>query len=194
MGKIYTKSGDSGTTTLVGGKRISKNDELLEAYGTCDELNSFIGLFLAETKCSGIEKDEADKIADIITDVQNTLFDIGGLLATEPEYWVEYWKNRPAIIEEKTVALEQQIDKWSETLPQIRQFILPGGSKATATAHVCRTVCRRLERQMVALNGRFKGYLTLTKYINRLSDFFFILSRFLHQIGNIPVNLYQPTK
>ena len=194
MGKIYTKSGDSGTTSLVGGKRIKKQDELLEAYGTCDELNSFIGLLIAEIEDFKVKTAQAEDIVEVLKHVQNTIFDVGGLLATESEQWAQYWNNRPALIEKETTALEQQIDKWDETLPPLKQFILPGGNRAIAAAHICRTVCRRLERRMVPLTDRFDGYLPLIKYVNRLSDFFFILARILHQKGHVDVNSYQFTK
>ena len=191
MGKIYTKSGDSGTTSLVGGKRIKKQDELLEAYGTCDELNSFIALLMAETEREGGE------IADtstLLRRIQNTLFDIGGLMATLPEEWDKYWKGSVQHIETETEFLETAIDKWESELPPLKQFILPGGNRAIAAAHICRTVCRRLERRMVPLTDRFDGYLPLIKYVNRLSDFFFILARILHQKGHVDVNSYQFTK
>ena len=192
MGKIYTKSGDKGTTSLVGGTRISKNDTLLEAYGTCDELNSFIGLLVAEIESGG--STEKQTTSEMLRRIQNTLFDVGGLLATEPENWDKFWSGHTGRIEAETGELEKTIDGWEAQLPPIRQFILPGGDKAIATAHVCRTVCRRLERRTAAIAPNFEGYATLLKYINRLSDFFFILSRFLHQNENISVYYYQPAR
>ncbi len=173
--KIYTKKGDTGTTALYGGLRLSKADLRIEAYGNVDELNSFIGL--AATYM------EEKEYSDLIQDIQSRLFDIGTHLAAEPGK-----KNLilPEIKEEYIVVLEQYIDKMNEHLPELKFFILPGGNKATAVCHVARTVCRRAERGIVRLAEQEEILPALVKYLNRLSDFLFVLARKMANDGNTP--------
>jgi len=169
--RIYTKTGDKGETSLIGGTRMSKASARLEAYGTADELNSFVGLLRAK-----IQDDEIDAI---LHRIQNKLFNLGGFLATDTR--VTQTCEATEIDEEEIIILERLIDKWQEELPPVRGFILPGGSEAIAVCHVCRTVTRRLERRMVALfadelDDSPKSQICL-QYVNRLSDFLFILSK-----------------
>ena len=169
--KIYTKTGDKGVTSLVDGKRISKDDCLLNAYGTVDELNSTIGLLLA------VEPD------DFLTEIQRQLFVLGGMLATRPESWEKFWKDSDlnAFIQR----VEDKIDELTGELPPFRGFILPQGNEAIARAHICRTVCRRAERIVVTLYQENNAYEMPMKLLNRLSDFFFTLARFYHKKMNI---------
>ena len=165
---IYTKTGDDGTTALIGGTRIPKDDLRLEAYGTADELNSFVGLLRAQ-----ITSEETDAMLHII---QNQLFVLGGYLATD----VSAAKLTAAtkIVPDMVSGLEKQIDLMEETLPVIRKFILPGGDQAVSLCHVCRTVTRRLERNMVRLASVQDGFDSLAlAYVNRLSDYFFVLAK-----------------
>lgn len=169
--RIYTKTGDKGETSLIGGTRMSKASARLEAYGTADELNSFIGLLRAK-----LEDEEVDAV---LNRIQNKLFNLGGFLATDTN--VTQTGAATEIAEEEIRILESLIDKWQEELPPVHGFILPGGSEAIAVCHICRTIARRLERRMVALFGDElekspKSQICL-QYVNRLSDFLFILSK-----------------
>jgi cob(I)alamin adenosyltransferase len=180
--KIYTKTGDAGQTSLVGGQRVKKCCQRLEAYGTIDELNSHIGLLI--TYCN----DEADK--GFLLNVQRTLFVVGGYLATDNAQR----EVRPGnIVSEQMVAeVESEIDRIQQTLPALRLFILPGGSRAAAVAHVCRTVCRRGEREILRLVDTGAEVDTpVLAYVNRLSDYLFVLSRKLNVEGNTEENIWK---
>ncbi len=171
--KIYTKTGDKGTTSLFGGKRIAKDDLRIEAYGTVDELNSFIGLLVASFQ-------EESQLA-ILTEVQNRLFTIGAALATDPDK-----PNSSSDIHESDIEiLENAMDNMDQLLPPLRNFILPGGDQAIANAHVCRTICRRAERRVVSLASESTVDQQIIIYLNRLSDYFFILSRYLSHINQV---------
>lgn len=175
--KIYTKTGDEGTTSLFGGRRIAKDDLRIEAYGTVDELNSFIGLLLASIQDDGQQA--------VLTEVQNRLFTIGAALATDPNN-----SNVSSDIHDHDIErLEREMDNMDQLLSPLRNFILPGGDIAISNAHVCRTVCRRAERRVITLASESTVDKKIVIYLNRLSDYFFILSRYLshiHQIVEIP--------
>ena len=175
--KIYTKTGDNGTTALYGGQRLSKGELRIEAYGTVDELNSFLGLVATYF--------EEKEYTDLIQGIQSRLFDIGTHLAAEPGK-----KNLilPEIPETTITLLEQYIDKMNEKLPELKFFILPGGNKAAAVCHVARTVCRRAERCVVRLSENDKIEPILIQYLNRLSDFLFVLARkFAHDSNDFEI-------
>lgn len=174
--KIYTKTGDKGQTSLVGGQRVSKCCERLESYGTIDELNSHIGVLI--TYCS----DEAD--AKFLTDVQGKLFVVGGYLATDNTQRDVRQGN--IVTQEMVESIEKEIDRLQELLPPLRLFILPGGSRGAAYAHVCRTVCRRAERCILRLveSGAEVDDM-VTAYVNRLSDYLFVLARKLNVDNNV---------
>jgi cob(I)alamin adenosyltransferase len=164
--KIYTKTGDKGQTSLLTGKRVEKYHPRIEAYGTIDELNSFIGLLEA------YDIDGPDKL--FLQNIQRKLFVAGSLLAMDE-------KNEGFAIEEITdndiLEIEQEIDRLTDILPKLKLFIIPGGSHAVATAHVCRTICRRAERICVYLSENGNVDTNILIYLNRLSDYFFMLSR-----------------
>ncbi len=164
--KIYTKTGDDGTTALYGGMRLSKADIRIEAYGTVDELNSHLGIVL-----SFIEEKE---YSELLISIQSRLFDIGTHLAAEPGK-----KNLilPEINESNILTLETYIDKMNEDLEELKYFILPSGNFAIGHCHVARTVCRRAERCIVRLSENDIIEPILSKYLNRLSDFLFVLAR-----------------
>lgn len=172
--KVYTRTGDGGTTSLVGGARVSKSSARLEAYGTVDELNAHIAVVLA---CQGVPPEQAD----VLGKVQHRLFNLGSELATEPES-----KWQPKGIEEADVEmLEKAIDSIEERLPRHNRFILPGGSMASAQTHVARTVARRAERRMVAMvEGGMPVSAHAMRFINRLSDYLFVLSRMVNIFDN----------
>ena len=171
MGKVYTKTGDRGQTSLVGGQRVSKCCDRLESYGTVDELNSHIGLLI--TLCADVHD------VDFLTDVQRALFVVGGYLATDNSTSEHHSGN--IVSEEMVAGLEAEIDRMESMVSPLRLFILPGGCSAAAQAHVCRTVCRRAERCVFRLMecGAEVDEL-VTAYMNRLSDYLFILARKLN--------------
>lgn len=169
--KIYTKTGDAGQTSLVGGQRVSKCCQRLESYGTVDELNSHIGVLMSEVT------DEQDSAT--LQEVQCALFVVGGYLATD----TTERDVRPGnvVTPEMVEGLEREIDRLQTLLPPLRLFILPGGSRAAACAHVCRTVCRRAEREILRLADEGATVDTcVLSYVNRLSDYFFVLARKLN--------------
>jgi len=165
--RIYTKTGDDGTTGLIGGSRVKKYDVRLEAYGTVDELNSHIGLILTA------EIDE--RARKMLTEIQSKLFIIGSQLAMDDE--AEKIMPRIPCSEKDIEQLEEEMDHMFEVLPRLNHFILPAGSPGTAYAHIARTVCRRAERRIVELSDKKEIEPGLIKYINRLSDYLFVLAR-----------------
>ena len=163
--KVYTKTGDTGTTSLVGGKRVPKECARLESYGTIDELNAQVGLLLTYVS---VKKDR-----ECLISIQKCLFVIGAQLATEAE---SAHTLQSKITDEDVTALEKEIDQASEGLPKWRGFTLPGGRREAAVAHVCRTICRRAERRILTLNASEKVEPQLLAYVNRLSDYFYVLA------------------
>lgn len=164
---VYTRTGDGGMTSLVGGVRVSKTDRRLEAYGTVDELNSFLGLLMTYLT------DEND--AERIREIQNDLFSLGSYLATDQSH--TQLRSSALISEEKVKWLEHAIDETEDGLPGWRGFVLPGGTRGAAVCHVCRTVCRRTERRILELSDQMDLDANLLAYINRLSDYLFVLAR-----------------
>ncbi|MBD8387562.1 cob(I)yrinic acid a,c-diamide adenosyltransferase [Dysgonomonas sp. BGC7] len=164
---VYTKTGDKGMTSLVGGKRVAKAHIRLEAYGTTDELNSFVG-FLSE------QIDDTHDL-EILSYIQHKLFTVGSYLATETE---AISPKAASIITDKDIALlENEMDKIDSSLPPLRQFVLPGGSESASRAHICRTVCRRAERCIYRVKDEFPVDDNIMMFVNRLSDYFFLLAR-----------------
>lgn len=169
--KIYTKGGDKGETSLVGGTRVSKAHAKIEAYGTVDELNSSIGVFA----------NALDNVyAYFLQNIQHKLFNIGSLLAAEANVPFEL----PSIEEADIESLEKEIDRLNENLPKLKSFILPGGSMVCGQVHISRCICRRAERRVVALEE--DSYAIILRYLNRLSDYLFILSREVLRIEKLP--------
>jgi len=175
VARIYTRSGDKGTTSLIYGKRVSKNDGRVEAYGTCDEANSMIGLALSSLHSQSFKGKEA--FMQTFHQVQTMLFHVGSELATpegEPVHW--------SVHEEHVKQLEATIDAWQSQLAPLKQFILPGGGQAGAALHVARTIVRRAERCAVAIAEEINPM--ALAYLNRLSDFLFVSSRYINHILN----------
>lgn len=168
MNKVYTKTGDAGFTSLIGGTRIAKNDLRLDAYGTADELNSFLGLLRSCLNEQALSKE--------ILEIQNFMFDIGSFLATDVTI-IEAILS-PDLLLAKINFLESRIDAMNHELPVLERFIIPGGSLEVASCHVCRTVCRRLERRMYDVN-HISPLGNVLVYVNRLSDYLFVLARYL---------------
>ncbi|HEX8517776.1 MAG TPA: cob(I)yrinic acid a,c-diamide adenosyltransferase [Bacteroidia bacterium] len=164
--KVYTKTGDKGQTSLIGGTRVPKHHIRIEAYGTVDELNSYIGLIRDQ------EIGQASK--EILIEIQDRLFTIGSSLASDPE---RSKMKIPDLKEEDVTLLENAIDKMNESLPEMRSFVLPGGHTTVSYCHIARCVCRRAERLTIHLSeSSFVAELVI-KYLNRLSDFLFVLAR-----------------
>lgn len=170
--RIYTRSGDKGKTSLIYGQRVAKNDLRVEAYGTCDEANSMIGLALSFLE--NVEWAEKDVFLKTMHRVQTILFHVGAELATPSEKEVS-WKLKKEYIQE----LEDQIDEWDKDLPALKNFILPSGHNASSALHTARTVARRAERTAIGLEDEPVNPLVLS-YLNRLSDFLFVAARFVN--------------
>ena len=169
--KIYTRKGDNGETGLLGGKRVPKSDLRISAYGTVDELNSYIGL-LRDHK-------ELTDHKELLLDIQNQLFIVGSHLATEPGKSFDYV---PDLDPEEIVALENAMDTMEESLPPMKHFILPGGNKLVSYIHIARCVCRRAEREVISLGEKEEIPIGVVGYLNRLSDYIFVLSRTAAQL------------
>ena len=176
--KIYTKTGDKGMTSLCDGSRLLKDDIRVEAYGTLDELNAHIGLLISLLQTSSLKEgvQSAAKLTDFLSEIQEELFVIGGELAR-----VEI-KTQELVSTQKLIAkIETIIDELSSQLPVQHHFVLPGGTLPAAQSHVCRTICRRAERRIVTLSHIAMVSPEIFKFVNRLSDYFFILSRYLNK-------------
>jgi cob(I)alamin adenosyltransferase len=169
LSKIYTRTGDAGTTGLGDGTRVAKDSLRVVAMGDVDELNSIIGIMQTEALGANIHA--------VLQGIQHDLFDMGGELCM-PDYSM--------IKTERVTALENILDEWNETLSPLKEFILPGGSRAAAYCHLARTVCRRAERTMTTLNNQEKITEISLQYINRLSDLLFVLCRILNKNANVP--------
>ena len=179
--KIYTKTGDKGQTSLIGGTRVPKHHIRIEAYGTIDELNSHIGLICDQPL-------DEHSLA-VLTEIQDRLFTIGSSLASDPD------KSRmkiPDLKNEDITLLEKEMDKMNEQLPELRSFILPGGHSTVSFCHIARCVCRRAERNVIHLSEtNFVADLVII-YLNRLSDYLFVLSRKLSHDLKVKENLWRP--
>ena len=174
--KIYTKTGDKGSTSLIGGLRVPKNHIRIEAYGTVDELNSYLGMV----------NDMAGNatISEWLREIQDRLFTVGSVLATNPDKEVKM--KLPDVHAEDVTWLEQRIDEMNASLPEMRSFIIPGGQLAASTCHVARCVCRRAERICVGMQQDNEQIPELIiQYLNRLSDFLFVLARYIAHINGV---------
>jgi cob(I)alamin adenosyltransferase len=170
--KIYTKTGDKGQTSLIGGTRVPKHHIRIESYGTVDELNSFIGLIR--------DQQIDDHSKKVLIEIQDRLFTIGSSLASDPE---KSKMKIPDLKDEDITLLEKEIDKMNETLPEMRSFVLPGGHTTVSYCHIARCVCRRAERATIHLSENSFVAELVIKYLNRLSDYLFVLSRkFIHDL------------
>jgi cob(I)alamin adenosyltransferase len=183
--KIYTKTGDAGKTSLIGGTKVPKSHIRIQAYGTIDELNSFIGLL-------------NDQISDthsreMLREIQDRLFTIGSSLACDPDK--EIVMKIPDLKESDILLLETEIDQMNAKLPEMKSFILPGGHVSVSSAHICRTICRRAERLIVELDEKERlDQPLIIKYLNRLSDYFFVLARWLGQLLGATETRWTPRK
>ena len=187
--KIYTKTGDKGETSLYGGTRVSKAAARVESYGTLDELNAFIGLAKAEIS--------DEKVLNQLQKIQFDLFTVGSEAATPTDkMFLANGKSRLDLLisEEEIMELERWMDNFDAELEPLQFFILPSGGKAAASIHICRTVCRRAERTMVFLNETEEVRPELIKYLNRLSDYLFILARYVSKISGEKEEYWNPSE
>ena len=191
LNRIYTKGGDKGETGLAGGQRVPKDSPRIEAYGTVDELNAFIGL--ASMTC-GEETAHAlrlGKLLEILRRVQHELFNLGSQLSTLPQdLHPKQARITPAEIEQ----LEREIDAMNQELPPLRSFVLPGGTRLNAELHAARTICRRAERWTVALARTEETPSDAVRYLNRLSDALFVWSRWANHVLGVPEVLWEPNR
>ncbi|MBB6325491.1 cob(I)alamin adenosyltransferase [Algoriphagus iocasae] len=181
--KIYTKTGDKGITSLLGGLRVPKSDLRIDAYGTIDELNSYIGLLR--------DQDVNQDRADLLKEIQDRLFTIGADLATVPG---KENVKKPDLHFEDIAMLELEMDKMEESLPPLTAFILPGGHQSVSFCHLARTVCRRAERITVELASFEQVSDLVIQYLNRLSDFLFVLGRAMGQELGVEETTWKPRK
>jgi cob(I)alamin adenosyltransferase len=187
LNRIYTKRGDAGETGLVGGQRVPKDARRIEAYGTVDELNSFIGL--AAVSCG--ENSKLAPLGKILLRVQHELFNLGSILATEPQ---DVHPKQPRVTATEVERLEKEIDAMNEDLAPLRSFVLPGGTRVNAELHVCRTICRRAERLLVGVAREESVPSETIQYLNRLSDALFVWSRWANHVLGVPEVLWEPNK
>jgi len=172
--KIYTKTGDEGKTSLFNGERRSKDDIRIEAYGSVDELNTFIGLLSSKIREQSLQS--------FLIEIQKNLFDLGSMLANPNQ------DSKAVLKEEDIKVLEDEMDNMNVKLPELRSFVLPGSNELSSLSHVCRTVCRRAERRTISLAKEAEIDPKTIKYLNRLSDYFFVLSRKLvYDQGNTEI-------
>jgi cob(I)alamin adenosyltransferase len=188
LNRIYTKGGDSGDTSLVGGQRVPKDDLRIEAYGTVDELNAFTGLACISCEEGG---PRLKTLATILRRVQHELFNLGSILATKPE---DVHPKQARVTEAEVEQLEREIDAMNADLSPLRSFVLPGGTRLNSELHVARTVCRRAERLLVGLARREEVPKETIRYLNRLSDALFVWSRWANHVLGVPEVLWAPNE
>ncbi|HZT33250.1 MAG TPA: cob(I)yrinic acid a,c-diamide adenosyltransferase [Bryobacteraceae bacterium] len=191
INRVYTRRGDTGMTSLVGGQRVVKDCLRIDAYGTLDELNSFLGVARDTAEQLATEHPRLGELCAIFRRVQHELFNLGSILATLPE---DVHPRQPRITGEEISRLESEIDRMNEGLLPLRSFVLPGGSRLNAEIHVCRTVCRRAERICVALAREEQAPEHAIEYLNRLSDALFVWSRWASHVLGSAETLWEPNQ
>jgi cob(I)alamin adenosyltransferase len=185
LNRIYTKAGDQGQTHLAGGQRIAKDALRIECYGTVDELNAFVGM-------AGISSaDSVPELAAILKRIQHELFNLGSILATKPQ---DVHPKQARITSAEIAKLEAEIDRINADLAPLRSFVLPDGSRLNTELHACRTICRRAERIAVSLAREEEIPPEIIQYLNRLSDAFFVWSRWANHVLGIPEVLWEPNQ
>jgi cob(I)alamin adenosyltransferase len=192
LNRIYTRGGDAGETRLVGGERVRKDDARIDCYGTVDELNAFVGA--ARVTAEEITKRThmpapLEAFAATLKRIQHELFNLGSILATLPQ---DVHPKQPRVTQVEIEALEREMDRCNAELEPLRSFVLPGGSRLEAELHICRTVCRRAERLLVTLAAEQEIPGEALPYLNRLSDAFFVWSRWVNHVVSAPETLWEP--
>jgi len=178
--KIYTKTGDKGQTALFGGTRVGKDNIQIEAYGTVDELNAHLGFLISQI--------QEEDLLKVLMPIQSILFDLGSHLASDGKA-DEYL---PELDDKLVLVLENEIDRHAQALPELKNFVMPGGNQRIAASHICRTVCRRAERRVITLSDHKNIPQIIIIYLNRLSDYFFSLSRYLCVLDNVDEVKWNP--
>lgn len=191
LSRIYTKSGDEGMTSLVNGRRVAKNHPRIDAYGTVDELNAHLGLVAASLAELQGAHPGLERLAGAVLRVQHELFNLGSLLATDPAH---LHPKQPRITDADVAALEKEMDEMNAVLPELRSFVLPGGSRLNAELHVCRTICRRAERLANSLAQNEEVHAEVMQYLNRLSDALFVWSRWVNKAMGVAEVLWDPNR
>jgi cob(I)alamin adenosyltransferase len=192
INRVYTRRGDRGETGLVGGQRVPKDTLRIEAYGTVDELNAFIGAARESAReaikggCAALQP-----LEEILLRVQHELFNLGSILATLPE---DVHPKQARVTDVEITQMETEMDPMNELLPPLRSFVLPGGSRLNADLHICRTVCRRAERIAVALARQESIPEEAVRYLNRLSDALFVWSRWASHVAGVRETLWEPNR
>jgi cob(I)alamin adenosyltransferase len=187
INRVYTRRGDSGETSLVGGQRVPKDSLRIEAYGAVDELNSFLGI----ARASAGETEATHPLAAALLRVQHELFNLGSILATLAE---DVHPKQARVTDAEIAQLEVEMDRMNRDLQPLRSFVLPGGSRLNAELHICRTVCRRAERLCVALARQESIPAEAVRYLNRLSDALFVWSRWASHVTGAPETLWEPNR
>ena len=191
INRVYTRKGDAGETALVGGQRVPKDGPRLEAYGTVDELNAFLGAARVTANELAVSEPRLALLAAILLRVQHELFNLGSILATLPE---DVHPKQPRVTAAEIAQLETEMDAMNEDLPPLRSFVLPGGSRLDAELHIARTVCRRAERLVVSLARAESVPPDAIRYLNRLSDSLFVWSRWAGHVTGAPETLWEPNQ
>jgi cob(I)alamin adenosyltransferase len=191
INRVYTRGGDKGETSLVGGQRIAKDSIRIESYGTVDELNAVLGVVRVANRDAGASKANRERLDAILTRIQNELFNVGSDLATLPG---DRHPKQPVIEPRHVAWIEKTIDELNDGLPELKSFVLPGGGLVGAFLHQARTVCRRAERIVTTLARQEAIGDQCLVYLNRLSDLLFVLSRWAAKTRNEPEPLWEPAK
>ena len=189
LNRIYTRGGDHGETSLAGGQRVAKDHRRIDCYGTVDELNSFLGVARASAEELALVYPVLQNFAATLKRVQHELFNLGSILATLPQ---DVHPKQPRVTDIEITQLEHEIDRANKELPALRSFVLPGASTLDAELHVCRTVCRRAERLLLTLSREEDPPSHCLMYLNRLSDAFFVWSRWVNTVLDVPETLWEP--
>ena len=189
LNRIYTKTGDQGQTHLAGGQRVPKDSPRIECYGTVDELNAFVGMAVISAATSANES--VPPLVPILRRVQHELFNLGSILATQPE---DVHPKQARVTEAEVRQLEIEIDGMNADLAPLRSFVLPGGTRLNTELHACRTICRRAERLAVTLAREEQIPPETVRYLNRLSDAFFVWSRWVNHVLGVPEILWEPNQ
>jgi cob(I)alamin adenosyltransferase len=191
INRVYTRRGDTGETSLAGGQRVPKDGVRIEAYGTVDELNSFLGAARVTAREAAEREPRLALLAAILLRVQHELFNLGSILATLPE---DVHPKQARVTDAEVRQLETEMDRMNQELPHLRSFVLAGGSRLDAELHICRTVCRRAERACVALGREESIPPEAVRYLNRLSDALFVWSRWANRVTGAPETLWEPNQ
>ncbi len=187
INRVYTRQGDGGDTMLAGGQRVPKDSPRIRAYGTVDELNAFIGA----SRAAAADDPRLADLSAVLLRVQHELFNLGSILATLPE---DVHPRQARVTEAEVARLEAEMDRLNDRVPPLRSFVLPGGSRLNAELHICRTVCRRAEREVVALARAETVPPEAVRYLNRLSDALFVWSRWASHAAGAPETLWEPNR